>query len=274
MASRLKNGPRTYRRAMDVLLRKVKCKLAFVHLDDIVISWRTLEEHIDHVWQVLTLLHGRGVTLSLKKCGFFTNHSEHLGRFIRPGLPKVSTQTIDAIRRVEWSTTVTGLRSFKPCAKFLSVRSKFCSCCKAVEWKASWMSAANLCLNNWRWDHHFGDAQSEISRVPRLALPRLQDAYTVDIDACNKKIGIVILQKPPEVNDGPIAYWSRSINDVKGAYYTIHPECMAEVRPVLLLRQNWKPLGWPSGLITTHISGSSTWQTLQANWRFDVCDYR
>lgn len=51
----LKNAPRTFQQAIEVLLMNVKWKFSFVYLDVILIFWRTADKHVDHVRQVLTL---------------------------------------------------------------------------------------------------------------------------------------------------------------------------------------------------------------------------
>lgn len=61
-------APRTFQRAMDIMLYSVKWWVALVYLDDIVIFPNSPFDHIDHVRQVLTLLSDAGVTLKLKKC--------------------------------------------------------------------------------------------------------------------------------------------------------------------------------------------------------------
>lgn len=50
----LRNAPETFRRAMDVLLTKMKWWFALVYLEDILIYSRTPDEYIQHVRQVLT----------------------------------------------------------------------------------------------------------------------------------------------------------------------------------------------------------------------------
>lgn len=42
-------------------------------------SRKTLDEYIEHVQQVLTLLNDVGVTLNFEKCKFFTNVIDYLG---------------------------------------------------------------------------------------------------------------------------------------------------------------------------------------------------
>lgn len=50
--------------AMDVILSSVKCNMAFVYLDEIVVFNRTVEDHTAHVGQVLMLLDNSGSILN------------------------------------------------------------------------------------------------------------------------------------------------------------------------------------------------------------------
>lgn len=61
----LKNGPSTLHRASDITLALVKCHTALVCLDYLVLYSETLEEHISHIEQGLTILKIADVTLKL-----------------------------------------------------------------------------------------------------------------------------------------------------------------------------------------------------------------
>lgn len=69
----LKNTPGRFQRAMDVIPSLVKWRIAQVYLDNIVMFSKTLEKHITHVKQVLTILQKTRITLKLWNCNFFTN---------------------------------------------------------------------------------------------------------------------------------------------------------------------------------------------------------
>lgn len=71
-----------------------------------------VEEHINHVRQVLWLLHYVGVILNLKNCELFTNRVDYLNDLLRPGCLKDSEQTVHAIPELEYPTTLTELRAF------------------------------------------------------------------------------------------------------------------------------------------------------------------
>lgn len=69
----LENTIETFERIMGVIFDSVEWRFALVFLDDIVIFSKTPEEHIDHVWQVLTLVQFARNTLKLKECFLLTD---------------------------------------------------------------------------------------------------------------------------------------------------------------------------------------------------------
>ena len=65
-----------------------------VFLDDILIYSKTQEEHLQHIWGVLTRLRSEKLFGRLKKCDFFRTKVEYLGfdvgaEGIKPSLSKV-----------------------------------------------------------------------------------------------------------------------------------------------------------------------------------------
>lgn len=78
------NAPVTFLRALDISLASFKWKCCIVYIDDVVIFSKSIEEHIDHVDDVLTTLSQAGISLKLKKCEFFHTCIKYLGHVIRP----------------------------------------------------------------------------------------------------------------------------------------------------------------------------------------------
>ena len=72
----LKNAPATFQRALDIILSGVKWQSFLVYLDDVIIYFKTQEEHVQHLDDVLGLLRAAGVTLKLPKCRFFRTTDE------------------------------------------------------------------------------------------------------------------------------------------------------------------------------------------------------
>lgn len=66
MPFELKNAPVTFQRAMDVIFFSMKCQSALVYLDDILVFLETVNQHLNHLQVVLTLLRNVSATLKLK----------------------------------------------------------------------------------------------------------------------------------------------------------------------------------------------------------------
>lgn len=107
----LKKALGTFQWAMNVILSAVKWQFALMYLEDVVVVSRNPDEHIDHVWQVLTLFQHAAVTLKLK-CESFTKCTNYIGNVIGPGCLQGSSHTTDAISNLKLPKDVTVLRAF------------------------------------------------------------------------------------------------------------------------------------------------------------------
>lgn len=105
-----KSAPGSFQRNKDVILESVIRKTTLVHLDNTVILFKKPEKHITHVKQVSTLLHKPGVTLTLKKCRFYTNTMDYLKHVIWSRSPKIAQPTTDGIMQLKEPCNVTQLR--------------------------------------------------------------------------------------------------------------------------------------------------------------------
>lgn len=85
---------RDAQQAMSVPLKSSKLQLVFVYLDNIVVLPCTPDEHIDYVWQTLTLLYDPCLKLELNKCKSFTNLIDYLGQVISPRPPNYRHQRL------------------------------------------------------------------------------------------------------------------------------------------------------------------------------------
>lgn len=67
----VKNVPATFKRATDLIFASAKWQCAIIYTDKVIISPKSLEEHVKHIEEILRLLMAAGMTLKLKKCHFF-----------------------------------------------------------------------------------------------------------------------------------------------------------------------------------------------------------
>ena len=74
---RLRNSGNTFQRIMDSILGDLP--YCFTYIDDILVFSSSLEEHVDHLREVLLLCRQHGLTIGLPKCEFAVAEIEFLG---------------------------------------------------------------------------------------------------------------------------------------------------------------------------------------------------
>ena len=73
------NGPATFERLMDLVLRGLTWKTCFVYLDDDTVIKKTFKDHLESLREVLTRIQGAQLKLSLKKYSLFQKEVQYLG---------------------------------------------------------------------------------------------------------------------------------------------------------------------------------------------------
>ena len=75
----LSNAPNIFMRIMAQMLRPLMRTFLVVYFDDILIYGKTMKEHLDHLFQVCTILRKTSLFANVKKCFFFTDRVVFLG---------------------------------------------------------------------------------------------------------------------------------------------------------------------------------------------------
>ena len=100
------SAPAIFHRTM-VQLTGVRC-----YLDDIIITGKSMEEHLNHLSQVLEQLQDKGFRLKKDKCHFLQSSVEYLGHVIdKKGLHTTPTKQ-QAIAEARAPTSTSELHSF------------------------------------------------------------------------------------------------------------------------------------------------------------------
>src|SRR5258705_127662 len=80
----LSNAPAAFQRFINEVLRDLMDVCMVGYLDDILIYSDSLEDHQDHICEVLCRLHTAGLYANLKKCKFHMDTVEYLGFILSP----------------------------------------------------------------------------------------------------------------------------------------------------------------------------------------------
>ena len=94
----LTGAPSTFQHYINDTLREFLDVFATAYLDDILIYSESIEEHRQHVCQVLTRLRTAGLQIDIEKCEFHTQEIRYLGLIIGTDGVKMDPRKIEAIR--------------------------------------------------------------------------------------------------------------------------------------------------------------------------------
>ena len=108
----LTNAPATFCTLMNKVLQSFIDRFVVLYLDDIMVYSTTLEEHAQHLGQVLQVLRDNELFLKMEKCSFAQQEVEFLGNKIVSGKLMMENAKVKAILEWEPPTKVPKLRSF------------------------------------------------------------------------------------------------------------------------------------------------------------------
>ena len=108
----LTNASSGYQHRINTVLAKFLDIFVVVYLDDVMIFLQTLEEHVDHVKQVLDALNEAGMIINLSKCKFFATDVRFLSHIVSADGVRPDLRNIQNV--LDWLVpcTITDLRGF------------------------------------------------------------------------------------------------------------------------------------------------------------------
>ena len=114
----LTNAPATFCNLMNNVFHDFIDKFVVVYFDDIVVYSESMEEHREHLWQVMDWIKQNQLYVKKEKCEFCVEEIKFLGHRVRKGEVRMDESKVKII--VEWPelTKVTELRSFLGLANY------------------------------------------------------------------------------------------------------------------------------------------------------------
>ena len=235
----LTGAPATFQREMNKILFPLIGKCVYNFIDDILIYSRTIEEHLEHIKEVLKIFKKYHLKINIEKCKFMQTEVEVLGhKLTTEGLSPMDSK-VEAIRNWKSPTNVHELRSFLGAVgyyrnfvnKYSQISAPLCKLLKKGE-KYIW---------NKEQEESFKSLKEGLINAPILKFPQFDKEFIIRTDASYDGIGGVLLQKDEETKiEHPVHYISRTltkseknygITDLKGAalYY-----CLTKLKPYII----------------------------------------
>lgn len=109
----LKIAPATYQRIMSGIIKRNNLeKFCISYIDDILISSKTFEEHLEHLEKVFQAIKSEGFRIKFVKCTFATHEIKYLGHVILSDTVKPLNDNLISIRNFPTPTSRKNIRKF------------------------------------------------------------------------------------------------------------------------------------------------------------------
>ncbi|KAK1601972.1 hypothetical protein QYE76_027077 [Lolium multiflorum] len=234
----LSNAPSTFMRLMNHILRPLIGKSVVVYFDDILIYSKNLEDHVQHVREVLCILRHEKLYANLPKCTFAQNKLVFLGFVVSANGIEVDSSKVEAIHNWPTPTNVGQVRSFHGLAGFYR---RFVKDFSTIACPLNELTKKNV---PFVWgkaqQKAFDELKKRLTEAPLLVLPDFSKTFEIECDASGLGIGGVLMQ-----NGKPVAYYSEKLDGARLNYPIYDKELYALVRVL----EVWQHYLWPREFI-------------------------
>ena len=203
-------------------------KFVLVFFDDILIYSSGMEEHVQHLSSVLSIMKEHQLFAKLSKCVFGATHVDYLGHVISAQGVATDPSKIKVMKDWPVPTNVKQLRGFLGLTGYYR---------RFIKGYASISKPLTMLLkkNGFKWSQEaqvaFEQLKQAMSSAPVLALPNFEKEFVVETDASGVGIGAVLLQE-----GHPIAYLSKTLSAKHQLMSTYEKEFLA----VILALERWR----------------------------------
>ncbi|XP_027155252.1 uncharacterized protein LOC113755447 [Coffea eugenioides] len=196
----LTNAPATFQSLMNQVFQEQMRKHVLVFFDDILVYSPTLEEHVKHVKEVMSILRQHQLYAKMSKCSFAQLQVEYLGHIISAEGVQADPKKIECMENWPNPTNIKQLRGFLGLTDYYR---RFVKGYGAIARPLTDL----LKKDNFHWSEDLEQAFQKLKRAmcstPVLAVPDFTQPFIIETDACYTGIGAVLMQ-----NRRPISYLS------------------------------------------------------------------
>lgn len=248
----LRNLPAQFNAALAAILSDMYTFLQH-YFDDLVLHTETVDEHLDHLEQVLQRCVDNNVFLNIAKTRILQAELEILGHKVSYNEVRLPEKAVAAVTELKPPTSVKTLQQFLGLVGYYR---------RYIEGFARIAAPLTALLRSdvkWRWGEDqqraFATLRDALVQEPVLKMPILPGQanfkpFVVHTDASDTSIGAVLSQHDERDRERPCAYLSRQLSGAQQRYPVSDRECLAVVHAVSM----WRPfLGEaPFTVVTDH----------------------
>ena len=218
-----------------------------VYLDDILISGKTAEDHLNNLRHLLKRLNDRGLRCRIQKCVFAQDSVTYLGHTIsRDGISK--GPKADAVTKMPAPSNVSQLRSFLGSVQFYN---KFLPDLSTISEPLYHLTEKHT---KWKWEEPQQDAFQKLKQMltNNTVLAHFDPSCPVGIscDASESGVGAVLFHRYKDNSERPIANASKTLTDAQKRYPQIQKEALSII--FALKKYHQFLYGRPFILVTDH----------------------
>ena len=219
------SAPAIFQRTMDTILQGIDGVACYI--DDIIVTGRAAEEHLQHLEEVFKCLQKHGIHVRLPKCRFLQDSVEFLGHRIDADGIHTTENKLQAIVQAPAPKTVPELRSFLGLINYYG---------KFIPNAATILHPLNELLrkeSKWKWSRKCQSSfeQAKEALVSSKVLVHYNPSLPIRMagDASAYGIGAVISHILPDGTEHPVAFASRTLTASEKNYSQVEKEALSLV---------------------------------------------
>ena len=217
------SAPALFQKTMDIILAGIEGVICYI--DDIMVTGKTEEEHLERLNQVLQRLQEHGIRVKLSKCTFMRTSVDYLGHRVDAEGLHATDDKMQAIVDAPVPKNISELRSF---LGLLNYYGRF------IPNLSSLLHPLNSLLRQdvpWKWSKECNQAFQ--AAKDKIVAPNVLVHYDPNLpirlagDASSYGIGAVISHVMPGGEERPIAFASRTLLPSERNYSQIEREALS-----------------------------------------------
>ncbi len=230
----LTNAPATFQTLMNTILQPFLDRFVIVYLDDILVFSDSIEEHQDHLGQVLSKLEENELFAKPSKCTIGVQEVEFCGHIVGGGVIKTSRSKTKLIEEWPTPTNVHEVRQFLGLASyyrrfvrnFATIAAPLSDLLKETD--VELRKQKNRAIT-WtaKCQHAFEILKNGLTREPVLQQPDWHKPFVIETDASEWAIGCTLLQLDANGILHPVAFDGRKLQGAELNYAVQEKELLA-----------------------------------------------